>query len=262
MMIYDVTGCRAEIVRPGKTLIAYSWNSNALAICNASLYDMKTREPVGTIVEDGYFVHNAGNGYGVGTVGGKLGFGNPWAEKWDEYLTGYNAPVQDGRYVAPPFKDSYVFDNKLARIGIGRRDGRDYIVTADNVTLKQFAQDAIKHGFEILVNLDGGGSRHLYYNGRTVYASGRVPYNAIVFEGEAPKDVCPFEAPLVTLRIGSRGEAVKWLQWQLNQHGAKLTIDGAFGMLTWYAVREYQKKNGLAVDGIAGPATQKSLKGA
>ena len=266
MMIYDVTGCKAQIIKPGQTLIAYTWTHFPFAVCNASLYE-KTREPVGTIIEGGKIVHNAGNGYGVGTVGGKLGFGNPWAEKWDDYLTGYNSPVQGGKHVAPGFKDTYVFDCKLERIGIGKRGGKTYIVTADNVTLKQFAQDAIKQGFEILVNLDGGGSRHLYYNGRTVYASGRVPYNAIVFEGEAPKDVCPFEAPLVTLRIGAKGEPVKWLQWKLNRAGAKLTVDGAFGVLTWSAVRKFQASHldedgePLEVDGIVGPATKKALEG-
>ena len=61
------------------------------------------------------------------------------------------------------------------------RDGRVCVATDDGVTLKQFAERVIAQGVDILVNLDGGGSRHLVYNGKTVYASGRVPYNAIAF---------------------------------------------------------------------------------
>lgn len=49
---------------------------------------------------------------------------------------------------------------------------------------------------------------------------------------------------------GSRGEIVKQIQKALH-----LYPDGIFGVLTEEAVREFQKTNGLIVDGIVGPAT-------
>lgn len=57
-----------------------------------------------------------------------------------------------------------------------------------------------------------------------------------------------------TIRLGSKGEAVKVLQKKLN-----LTADGIFGPLTDKAVREFQTKNKLDVDGIVGPMTWKAL---
>lgn len=64
------------------------------------------------------------------------------------------------------------------------------------------------------------------------------------------------------LKRGSKGESVKWLQWELNaQNGANLNIDGDFGEKTEQAVRLYQKAKGLEVDGIAGNQTIKSLGG-
>jgi cell wall-associated NlpC family hydrolase len=54
-------------------------------------------------------------------------------------------------------------------------------------------------------------------------------------------------------------EAVKTLQNLLNQYGARLKVDGKFGPLTQAAVIAYQKKNGLTVDGIAGPQTFTAL---
>lgn len=266
MQIFDVNDLECRYVKPNTSLSVWTTLHQPYAVCNASLYDRKTREPVGTIIEDGKEVHLAGNGYGVGIKDGKMLFGTPWGDKWSDYLTGYNSPVQNGKYVAPTFRDQYVFENKLARIGIGRKNGRTYIVTADSVTLRQFADDAIRSGFDTLVNLDGGGSRHLYYNGRAVYSSERHPYNALAWyrssnAGDELIASCPYPKPLVTLRIGAKGDDVRWAQWQLNRHGAKLTVDGSFGILTWYAARKFQRDNGLTVDGIVGKMTISALSG-
>ena len=48
-------------------------------------------------------------------------------------------------------------------------------------------------------------------------------------------------------------DLVKQLQTLLDQRGYDLTVDGLFGPATLEAVKAFQKKNGLAVDGIAGP---------
>ncbi len=61
------------------------------------------------------------------------------------------------------------------------------------------------------------------------------------------------------LRRGSQGQAVKNIQGQLNITGAKLKEDGIFGLTTEAAVKEFQKKFGLAVDGIVGPQTMNLL---
>jgi len=57
------------------------------------------------------------------------------------------------------------------------------------------------------------------------------------------------------LRIGDKGYEVTLLQEALNQQGAnpKLVVDGDFGRKTSTALKEFQRINGLIVDGIAGP---------
>lgn len=62
------------------------------------------------------------------------------------------------------------------------------------------------------------------------------------------------------MRQGAAGESVKWLQWELNQSGANLTIDGMFGKQTKLAVLLFQKDNGLVQDGVAGSKTIEKLK--
>lgn len=62
-----------------------------------------------------------------------------------------------------------------------------------------------------------------------------------------------------TIQYGSSGEEVKKLQTELNKYGYKLDIDGQFGSKTQSAVKDYQKKNNLSVDGIVGKNTWGSL---
>lgn len=66
---------------------------------------------------------------------------------------------------------------------------------------------------------------------------------------------------MTSLRHGDRSQAVRVLQKNLNNHGAKLIIDGDYGDVTEAAVRAYQLKVGLVADGIAGSKTQTMLAG-
>jgi peptidoglycan hydrolase-like protein with peptidoglycan-binding domain len=53
---------------------------------------------------------------------------------------------------------------------------------------------------------------------------------------------------------------VKWLQQSLNQLiDAKLVVDGQYGPLTKAAVEEFQRRNGLTVDGWAGVLTEAKI---
>lgn len=58
----------------------------------------------------------------------------------------------------------------------------------------------------------------------------------------------------MVLKLGSRGNDVKLLQEKLN-----LKTDGIFGPLTEEAVKDFQRSNGLEVDGIAGANTLSKL---
>lgn len=66
---------------------------------------------------------------------------------------------------------------------------------------------------------------------------------------------------MANLKKGSSGDDVKKLQEALNNAGYSLDTDGIYGSKTESAVRDYQQKNNLTVDGIAGVNTQGSLYG-
>ncbi len=82
--------------------------------------------------------------------------------------------------------------------------------------------------------------------------------------GEAMPDgsslVAPPKPMYPTLRLASRGEAVKALQLELGFTGTD--VDGKFGRMTLAAVTTWQRNHGLKVDGVVGPATWKSLEAA
>ena len=76
---------------------------------------------------------------------------------------------------------------------------------------------------------------------------------------------CPFREPIVSLRQGSHGEGVKWLQWYLNKTlGRKVLVeDGVFGAGTKNALISFQKSvftNPKDWDGICGTQTRQKLK--
>jgi peptidoglycan hydrolase-like protein with peptidoglycan-binding domain len=55
---------------------------------------------------------------------------------------------------------------------------------------------------------------------------------------------------------GSRGIGVKFIQMVVNEYmKTNLVIDGIWGTKTEEGVKAFQEANGLAVDGIVGPAT-------
>ena len=72
---------------------------------------------------------------------------------------------------------------------------------------------------------------------------------------------CTYAEPRESLRRGSSGNGVRWLQWWLGLWGYDLRIDGGFGEKTEAAVTDLQKRRGLTADGIAGEKTRAALKG-
>src|SRR4051794_28072256 len=67
--------------------------------------------------------------------------------------------------------------------------------------------------------------------------------------------------PTLLLRPGSTGEAVRDVQRRLHDAGLDVTGDpaGEYGAATEQAVRAFQERRGLRVDGICGPQTWSSL---
>ena len=65
--------------------------------------------------------------------------------------------------------------------------------------------------------------------------------------------------PGIVMRTGMSGGTIRLIQQKLQGEGETLTADGRFGAKTTEAVRRYQKRSGLAVDGSVGAATWEKM---
>lgn len=82
-------------------------------------------------------------------------------------------------------------------------------------------------------------------SGGSAYAATTAKYNA---------------PPSGTLKLGSKGDGVKWLQYYLKQLGLfPYAIDGTFYTRTEEALKAFQRMAKLSPDGIYGPKTKAAL---
>lgn len=87
-----------------------------------------------------------------------------------------------------------------------------------------------------------------------------VDYDGVINLIAKGNQVNPYKLNTSLLMFGSKGESVKWLQFELNRYGFNLVVDGIYGKKTELAVVLYQKDHKLVSDGKAGPVTIMSLK--
>ncbi len=129
------------------------------------------------------------------------------------------------------------------------------ITIQDNARLLEAAQYAEKIGFKG-VGLDDKYEKFLHLDTRKSKSFFRYRANGTTYS------VSSF---FTTVKLGSKGDAVKLLQTKLKKLGYKgkdgkeLTCDGDFGTNTEYALKAFQKKKSLVADGVAGPKTWAKL---
>jgi zinc D-Ala-D-Ala carboxypeptidase len=109
-----------------------------------------------------------------------------------------------------------------------------------------------QHGIHVTVD---GNFGHLTEWGVKVFQK----HNGLVPDGIVGSKT--WQKLIVTVWKGWKGSAVAAVQWELRYvYGYTfVTVDGVFGQQTEWAVKLFQKKYGLAPDGIVGPRTWNAL---
>ena len=124
--------------------------------------------------------------------------------------------------------------------------------------------------------VDSDGSRRPYKGGRkngawtdfgllTPWISYDITEGAVYVDTDAVYVQKKPEVPPYFLRMGNRGTKVGNLQKCLNYLGflgkdlKKLTVDGSFGPMTAFALKDFQRRCGIVQDSVYGPITKNKM---
>lgn len=149
-----------------------------------------------------------------------------------------------------------VDSEKLAQDLIQSRDPRiKYIISNGRITS---GKDGPKPWVSRKYTGKNPHNKHVH-----ISVSGNVdstaPWSEISIGGPVAR-LPPFQEDDPVLSKGVKGHPVAKLQELLNGNGASLTIDSDFGDKTLKAVKDFQKRSKLKIDGIVGPYTWEVLK--
>ena len=138
-------------------------------------------------------------------------------------------------------------------------------LTPDGIFGEQMAETVKRFQRQFSLTADGVVGRQTWYKISYIYVSVK-DLAELTSEGETSSGVLSDDTWGGTvLRTGSRGGAVEQLQFWLNtisQYVASIpsvSVDGSFGSRTAAAVRAFQRRYGLAVDGVVGEATWNAI---
>jgi len=160
---------------------------------------------------------------------------------------------------------TYLRDNKTYDEGYTPRVGSILVYSNSGAGHVMFVENIDKNG-NCLVSESGWNFVSKRMSTRTVkphkykYVSGYT-YQGCIYPVENFGIHYYGNLPTKTLQYGMKGKEVGYLQDFLNWClGETLNVDKSFGPATRKAVKEYQKKYGLAVDGSFGPASRAKAK--
>lgn len=167
-----------------------------------------------------------------------------------------------------PKKGAQVFFTRNGQVGGCHHTGLVYKVDSTYF----YTIEGNTSGASGVVRNGGGVAKKKYeiaaYKGKILFGHPKYDKDAASAskpDKKEPKPPKPASVP-PNLKRGSSGEQVRILQKCLNylglkgKDGNKLTADGEFGSNTEYALRSFQKKYGLVVDGVYGNKSKNKLK--
>ncbi|MBM0201838.1 peptidoglycan-binding protein [Micromonospora sp. STR1s_5] len=240
-----------------------------MALTGGTVYDTyykinRSWRPIGPVVDEWQFYTAKGSDSYVclGVVGNSA----HWAIKnaGDHTSRSSHSTIIGGKTVSPKAGWVYAIDGRVpepARFEkwfLGELKAGKYAhVKYWNIRNKHYNQ---KTGWKPSYSSDD--HLHLSFDPGVEYADSSIladyeRYRTGKPANPAPKP--PVKPPAAggrpTLRKGAKGSAVRRLQGALNGHGAALKVDGDFGARTYAALRSFQSRTKIGVDGVCGPQT-------
>lgn len=230
-------------------------------IINGGVYNFTTHKPCCKFRANG--VIYADDEYGYWMYGWNTGSDIKMIHSNDmkNYLNGIACVtmLKDGKNVTLSYNTDMGGARPRTAIGLDNSGNLVLYCYQGNKTIEQIREIMRGYGCVSAINLDGGGSSQCDLNGDKLTSSRKVANWICVWTEQDNKN--PYSEPTGLVRYGNRGNAVKWVQWALNNHGYNCgKVDGIFGSGTKLVVMLAQKANGLVVDGIVGERTKEVLR--
>lgn len=175
--------------------------------------------------------------------------GRPWAEvgQWaKDWVDAVGTPaVPAGVYCNISYWDNIGYILTGIRMWIAAPYGQEVPAASQAYVVQE--------GIKDVPGIEGGVDWDTWFNVRALNPNGGSAPKPVTPAGPVPWTGTPSIAP------GATGPDVQWVQGRLREWGHDLTADGIFGAATEAAVRDVQGTEGLAVDGVVGPATYAKL---
>ena len=148
---------------------------------------------------------------------------------------------------------------KYPDMASGIRGYFDFISTARYANLKD-ATTPREYLERIKADEYATSSSYVANNMKVVETYNLTQYDGAPVPVEEKPNGNPYKEPTKNIKFGDKGNGVRWCQYMLNLHGAKLIVDGCYGNLTREAVLNFQRSHNLQPDAIVGVRTRAELK--
>ena len=244
-----------------KTMIQVKKEYGCQYIINGGVYNFSTHEPCCKLRADGITYADDRYGYWMFAWNRGSDIKLIHSNNMENYLNGIAcvAMIKDGKNVTLSYNAD--MGGARARTAIGLDNNGNLVMYCNKVnkTIEQTREIMRAYGCVDALNLDGGGSSQCNFDGNKLISTRKVANWIGVWVEQSIKN--PYIEPIGLVRYGSRGNAVRWVQWALNNKDYNCgKVDGIFGKGTKLAVMLIQKDNGLVVDGIVGERTKEVLR--
>lgn len=262
-MLLTVTPKRFDlIVNTGKkTAAQIRKETGADIVINCWLYDMNRFKAVcdvkdaGKVLSDDKYTYW---GYGFNEGQSRMTLSNDMA-RWDNYFAVVGM-VKNGKRLEMYYDSAMGGSRPRSAVGFKRNGELVVYCSSTKDTIEAVQTKMLAKGCVDAVCLDGGGSVQIASDYGDIGSTRRV-HGLLAIWIDKSKSPCPFVEPTLTVKRGSRGNGVKWMQWMLCRSGWNLTVDGVFGSKSETALKLFQMNAGLEADGKCGKLTRAALKG-
>lgn len=168
----DFASCK----NPTQTLKSFynSQSTKPTLLVNGGFFNMSTGEPVFNFIDDGESKSiNAKYQWGMGIIDdADLIYSSKTSRKWKDFISGYPNLIDNGQIL--PITFATELNYKARRTALGYNDNKIFVVCvmSPGMNFTELQQVLSDIGCKYAINLDGGGSTNMLYNGTQMTTDG------------------------------------------------------------------------------------------